>query len=313
MKNHPLEELSAAYLSQKDIKKESYDLYDIILRQYIGYLKKNNIVYAKTSHIKAFIRLKRRKGYSPSWIHHIIIVIKGFYKYLSLNQMRLNLDEVYAYNIAQEIKNEPIDRGLSKDVLTTSQAKALILKTKVKRKYIWHFRDYTMIYLMITTGLRSVELRRAKINDLKYMNDQLVLYIQGKGKSSKETYVKITKGVEEAIDEYLERRNDDNPYLFISHSKKTDKPYLSRTFFLGMLRRVLKEAGLDHLKITPHSLRHTAATINLMRGSSLEETRRFMRHKSLDSTLVYAHHINKLTDDSENQIESFILRQGRKT
>jgi hypothetical protein len=49
-----------------------------------------------------------------------------------------------------------------------------------------------------------------------------------------------------------------------------------------------------------------------MRGSSLEETRRFMRHKSLDSTLVYAHHINKLTDDSENQIESFILRQGRK-
>ena len=106
--------------------------------------------------------------------------------------MRLKLDEVYAYNIGQDIKNEPIDKGLSKDVLSLSQAKALILKTKVNRKYIWHYRDYAIIYLMITTAIRSFEVRRAKISDLKYLNSQLVLYIQGKGKYSKESYVKIT-------------------------------------------------------------------------------------------------------------------------
>jgi integrase/recombinase XerD len=308
LKNHPLEDLSASYLAQKDIKKESYDLYEIILRQYIGYLKKNHILYAKTSDLKSYIKKKKRRGYSPSWIHHMIIVIKGFYKYLSEHYKRLNLDDDYAYNIALDIKNEPIKKRLNKDVLTSNQAKQLILKTKENRRYIWHYRDHAIIYLMMTTGMRSVEVRRAKINDLKTLNNQAILYIQGKGRVSKECYVKLTLGVKSAIDDYLEKRFDDNPYLFISHSKRTEKPFLSRTFFLGMMRRVLKEADLDHLNITPHSLRHTAATLNLLRGASLEETRRFMRHKSLDSTLIYAHHINKMKDDSQNQIEAYILR-----
>jgi site-specific recombinase XerD len=311
MNHHPLEDLSEQYLAQKDIKKESFDLYEIILRQYIEYLKKNHVIYAKTSHIKSFIKLKKRKGYSPSWIHHLIVVIKGFYKYLSLNQMRLKIDEVYAYNIALDIKNEPLRKGLSKDVLSASQAKALILKTKENRRYIWHYRDYAIIYLMITTGMRSVEVRRARIDDLKVLNGRRILYIQGKGRHSKASYVKITEGVKLGIEEYLEKRSDDNPYLFISHSKRSLVPYLSRTFFNRMFKRVLKEARMDHLPITPHSLRHTAATLNLVRGSSLEETKRFMRHKSLDSTLVYAHHINRMEDDSENQIESYILRHRR--
>jgi site-specific recombinase XerD len=313
MKNHPLENLSFQYLAQKDLKKASYDLYEIILRQYISYLKHHQILYAKTSDIKSYIKHKKRKGYSPSWIHHIIIVIKGFYKYLSEHYQRLNLEDIYAYNIAGEIKNEPLDKSLSKDVLSADQAKYLILKTKENRRYIWHYRDYAIIYLMVTTAMRSVEIRRAKISDLQILNNQTILYVQGKGKLSKLSYVKITKGVKAAIEDYLIRRSDDNPYLFISHSKRTDKPYLSRTFFLGMLRRVLREAGLEHLKITPHSLRHTAATLNLLRGSSLEETRRFMRHKSMDSTLVYAHHINKMKDDSEDKIESYILSQVVKT
>lgn len=311
MKVHPLEDLSKQYLAQKDIKKESFDLYEIILRQYIEYLKKNHILYAETSHVKSFIKLKKRKGYSHSWIHHLIIVIKGFYKYLSLNQMRLKINEAYAYNIALDIKNEPIKKGLSKDVLSANQAKALILKTKENRRHIWHYRDYAIVYLMITTGMRSVEVRRAKIDDLKDLNNRSVLYIQGKGRHSKASYVKITEGVKLAIEAYLDKRSDDNPYLFISHSKRSDKPYLSRTFFNRMFKRVLKGAGMDHLPITPHSLRHTAATLNLMRGSSLEETKRFMRHISLDSTLVYAHHINQMEDDSENQIESYILRHRK--
>lgn len=145
MNDHPLEDLFCSFLAQKDIKKESWDLYNTILNQNIDYLIKKNIIYAKTSHIKTFIKMKIRMGYIPSWIHHIIIVIKDFYKYLSLNQMRLSLEEVYAYNIALDIKNEPLMKGLSKDVLTSRQAKALILKTKENRRYVWHYRGYAIM------------------------------------------------------------------------------------------------------------------------------------------------------------------------
>jgi integrase len=166
-----------------------------------------------------------------------------------------------------------------------------------------------MIYLMLTTGMRSIEIRRAKIKDIKKINDEMILYVQGKGRSSKDTFVKISSGVGDAIEAYLEKRQDKNPYLFVSHSKRYETPYLSRTFFLRMFRRVLKEAGLEHLNVTPHSLRHTAATVNLLRGGSLEETRRLMRHKDLSTTLIYAHHIERMKADLENEIEDYILNE----
>ena len=195
----------------------------------------------------------------------------------------------------------------SKPILTIEQAKHLILYTKNNRKYIWHYRDHAMVYLMITTGLRSVEIRRARKKDLRVVNNQLILYVQGKGRKSADEFVKIAEGVETAINDYLNKRKDKNPYLFISHSKHSDIPYLSRTFFIGMFKRVLEDSGLEDTNITPHSLRHTAATLNLLRGGSLEATRQFMRHTNMSSTLIYAHHIKRVKDDSENQIERYIL------
>jgi integrase/recombinase XerD len=76
-----------------------------------------------------------------------------------------------------------------------------------------------------------------------------------------------------------------------------------------MFRRVLKDCGLENSGITPHCLRHTAATMNLLRGGSLEQTRQLMRHANIESTLVYRDHIERMKDDSENQIEKFILKE----
>lgn len=307
MDNHPLESLVKLYLSEKDIKKGTYELYITILNQYIDYLISHDILHPTTEDVINYIEFKRSQGYSSQWIYHQINTLKGLYQYLSNNQKRLGLLDIYETDITAQIKNEPLKIRLYQNVLTTEQAKQLILNTKDLRKYIWHFRDFAIIYLMITTGLRSIEIRRAKIKDLKTVSNQLVLYVQGKGRTSKDEFVKISKGVKDAIDAYLAKRNDKNPYLFISHSQHTDVPHLSRGFFNEMFKRVLRDAGLSNVKITPHALRHTAATLNLLRGGSLESTKSFMRHKVLSSTLIYAHHTNRMMDDSEEKIENFIL------
>ena len=307
MKNHPLKLLIKQYLAEKDITRGTFELYNTVLKQYILYLIDHQILYAKTTDVINYLEWKRSEGYSSRWISHQITAIKGLYRYLSLNQKRLNLPEEYAFDITETIKNVRIKKGLSKPILTIDQAKHLLVCTKKNRKYIWHYRNYAIIYLMITTGLRSIEIRRARKKDLRFINNQLILYVQGKGRQSADEYVKITKGVETAINDYLNKRKDKNPYLFISHSKHSDIPYLSRSFFVRMFRRVLKDCKLEDTKITPHSLRHTAATINLLRGGSLEATRQFMRHANISSTLIYAHHIERMKDDSENQIEKYIL------
>ena len=309
IKKHPLENLIIEYLKEKDITRGTFELYNTILKQYVTYLKDHHILYATTRDVIDYLNLKRSKGYSTQWIYHQISAIKGLYQYLRLNQVRLHLEIEYADDITESIRNVHIKKQISKPILTIEEAKQLILRTKKGRRYIWHYRDHAMIYLMITTGLRSVEVRRAKKKDLKVVNHQLILYIQGKGRSSKDEFVNIPLGVKEAIEDYLEKRKDKNPYLFISHSKKTHIPYLSRTFFNQMFKRILKDAQLEHTKITAHSLRHTAATINLLRGGSLEETKRFMRHAHMSATLIYAHHIDRLKDDSEEAVESYILKE----
>lgn len=307
MENHSLESLIKLYLAEKDIKKGTYELYITILKQYMDYLILHQITYPTKEDVTRYIELKRSQDYSSQWIYHQINTLKGFYQYLSVNQKRLGLPEVYETDVTLHIKNEPLKIRLYQNVLTTEQAKQLILNTKDLRKYIWHYRDFAMIYVMITTGLRSIEVRRARIKDLKVLNNQLVLYVQGKGRTAKDDFVKIPSGVKDAIDDYLSRRNDHNPYLFISHSQHTDILHLSRGFFNEMFKRVLRDAGFSGVKITPHALRHTAATLNLLRGGSLESTKAFMRHKDMSSTLIYAHHTNRLTDDSEEKIENFIL------
>ena len=207
--------------------------------------------------------------------------------------MRLGLQETYTYNIMASIKNERIEKRTTKPILTTQQAKQLILSLKNHRRYSWQYRDYAMIYLMITTGLRSIEVRRARIKDLKKIHGKHILYVQGKGRSSKDEFVHISLGLSEAIYDYLNIRKDQNPHLFASKSRRSIKP-LSRTIFISILKRALKDAGLKDLHITAHSLRHTAAILNLKRGGTLEETKRLLRHQNMSNTLIYTHHIDNI-------------------
>ncbi len=195
MNHHPLETLVDHYLAEKDITQRSFDLYQVILKQYTGYLKDHQIVYAKKDDVLRYLDQKRSQGYSERWIYLQINVIKGLYRYLCKNQKRLGLQSEYATDITETIKNERIKVTLSKPILTLKQAKHLILWTKNNRKYIWHYRDHSIIYFMITTALRSIEISREKKKDLSVENDQLIFNVQGKERTSKDEFVKITPGV----------------------------------------------------------------------------------------------------------------------
>lgn len=310
MQTHPLEPLIPDYLAGKDITKETNALYTTVLNQYVSYLKKNRIIIANRDTVINYVEWKKSQGYSTQWIYLQLSTIKGFYRYLLSHQKRLKLPTGYAIDISKSIKNEHIIHHQSHSIFTIEQAKNLILSNKEHRQYIWHYRDYAILYLMFTTGLRSVEIRRARKKDLSIHGNQQVLYVQGKGKTSSDVYVKLTQGVKEAISDYLSIRKDKNPYLFVSHSHRGDTPYLSRTFFNEMFKRVLRVAGLSDLKITPHGIRHTAATINLLRGGTIEETKRFLRHTNLSATLIYSHHLDPMKDDVETKLEEFILEEN---
>lgn len=303
MNEHPLKDLYMDYLSEKDISRGTYEFYESALKQYTTYLKENDIHYATTADVLNYKNLLIQKGYKESFIHSNLSTIKSFYKYLTSHKERLELDKVYHIDITENIINKRRQKTIFKPTLSKQEAKHLLLTSEKSRKYIWHYRDYAMIYLMLTTALRSIEVRRAKLKDIRYIEDTCILYIWGKGRSSKDYYVKITPSVKSAIDTYLALRKDSNPYLFISHSFHTDTLYLSRNALKDILKRVLKVSSLEHLKLTPHSLRHTAATLNFKSGAKLEDIRLQLRHRDITTTSIYVH---EETTGDESDIEHFI-------
>ncbi len=309
MEKHPLEDLSEIYLSEQAWTPRTMKTYRLAFQVFIRHLKEHDILYPKTSDVIFYREMKRRQGHSSYSIYIQMTALRGFYRYLRMNHVRLNLPQNYSHDIMMPIKNEKITPALHKQVLTPKEAKILILETKNKRKYLWHYRDHAMIYLMLTSALRPCEIVEARKEDYQYKGDQRVLYIRRDGKKDENHYVHLAKGAIVALDDYLSLRHDDHTYLFISHKQVAKDGKLSRMFFRDMFLPLRKISGLEDTALTPHRLRHTAAIINLSRGASLEETKAFMRHASISSTKIYQDYLLRMEDDAEEMVDAFILKE----
>ena len=304
---HPLEALSEQYLSEKKLSPSSKKSYRISFKHYIAYLKQKDILYPTTGDVIKYREHKRDIGCSTYYIHVHLSALKGLYKYLSMNQKRLALPDVYTHDIMSPIKGEQIKRQMTKPVLTIDEARHLILFTKQQRQFIWHYRNHAIISLMLTSGLSVYQVVHAKRVDFIDEAGTYVLYIERKGAKNKDR-IKPSKGTTTAIIDYLSKRKDDNPYLFWGHNPKKNT-HLNRMFFYQMFHRVLKDTGLAYTGITPHCLRHTAALFNLERGGSIEQTKAMLGHVSIKSTLVYQAYLDRLKNDSEHQIESMLIHE----
>lgn len=68
----------------------------------------------------------------------------------------------------------------------------------------------------------------------------------------------------------------------------------------------MKEAGIESERITAHSLRHTAVTLALLAGATVQEAQAMARHSSINTTMIYAHNIDRLETPAEGRIEDLL-------
>jgi integrase len=180
---------------------------------------------------------------------------------------------------------------------------------KDKRINIIDYRDYAIILLMVSTGLRGVEIRRAKLNDIKEVNAKKVLYDQGKGRLDKSEYIKLSKTLLESIDQYLAKRGDTSPFLFISHFRKGNNINVSKAFIYSIFKKRAHAFHLSHLSLYPHMLRHTAARLHLKSGGTLEETLMLLRHVHIETTLIYTLNSNAFDNKISKHVEDYIFKE----
>lgn len=162
-------------------------------------------------------------------------------------------------------------------------------------------RDLAILSLMLYTAARGVELHRADLADLQTQGGRLVLFVQGKGKAEKDDFVVIAHA-ELALRDWLGARGNKAGALFCSLSNRSAGERLSLPAYRAMATDYMRLAGVSGNKST-HSLRHTAITKAITEGVPLHKVSKGLaRHASMDTTMIYFHELDRLSDPAEDHI-----------
>ena len=191
--------------------------------------------------------------------------------------------------------------------MTTKQVARLL--GAIDRSTLKGLRDYAMLSVMVTTGLREISIVRADIGDIRAAGDAVALYYQGKGHEEKADYVKLAEPVEEAVRAYLKARGETDPQapLFSSIANRNSGERMTTRSVSRVAKERLIAVGLESDRLTGHSLRHTAATLNLLNGGTVEETQQLLGHRNINTTLIYSHALERAKNNSEERIARAIF------
>ena len=150
-------------------------------------------------------------------------------------------------------------------------------------------RDYAILEFMYGTGVRVSELCSIEIDDIDYINKQVIIL----GKGNKERYLPLHDLILDALDIYvnearleLQMRNKKNisNKLFLNHHGGD----LTTRGVRVILENIVKKTS-DNFHISPHMLRHSFASSMLNAGADLVTVQELLGHENLSTTQIYTH------------------------
>ena len=145
-------------------------------------------------------------------------------------------------------------------------------------------RGYAMVRCALDLGLRIGEIAKLALADIDWEAGTITLRST---KSRREDILPLPISTGQAIADYLryERPRTTNQAVFVRRLAPHDVPISAYTVH-RLIRDAYHRIGLDHGRT--HALRHTLARRLLEQGDSLKEVADILRHRSLDTSLIYA-------------------------
>lgn len=222
---------------------------------------------------------------SESTIARMVSCLHGFYKYL-LAEGRVTQDPSEGLRTAKAARGTR--KKVSPEILTTEEVRRLLAAPDTSKSL--GIRDAAILRLLYSTGIRTKELTRIRINDVDFLINYLT--VREEDGSVRQVPFGIKTGA--AIREYLSvvhsQMDTGNDILFINRGGTP----ISRQGIWKMVRKYGEQAGIAG-EVTPMRLRSTLAAHLLERGADPESVREILGHESLASTRQYTRtHRNRL-------------------
>jgi site-specific recombinase XerD len=229
-----------------------------------------------------------------------VIAVRAFLKYLTKRDVKTLPPEKI------ELAKHP-SREVSS--LEHDELFRILDAIKLEGDEMIRLRDFALLLTLFSSGIRVSELVSLKQRGVNLERGEFT--VRGKGDKLRLTF--LSPEAIGAIQAYLEKRHDNNPAMFISHTRiKGDKTLEmegygknvyennAREKPLGLtprsVQRIIKKyanlAGVMK-KVTPHTLRHSFATDLLQNGADIRSVQTLLGHASITTTQIYTHITNQ--------------------
>jgi integrase/recombinase XerD len=266
---------------EKGLSRNTIESYSTDLKKFHKFLLLNNkdLISFKRTDIVDFIETLRNEGYSISSICRFISSIKGFCKYLIIENI---IKEDLTENIQAPKRWERIPKSLS-----VSEVKFFLESDKAIEKPLM-MRNIVMLELLYSSGLRVSELVSLKVEDINLESG----FIRVIGKGLKERIVPVNLRAIEKLRNYIKKerleilKKKESPYLFVTGRGRP----MTRQRFWQALKSHGKKKGIE---LSPHTLRHSFATHLLEGGADLRSVQKMLGHSDISTTQIYT----KVTTD----------------
>jgi len=223
---------------------------------------------------------------SPSTANTWLVGVKRFFKFLS----------VYGLypNVSDDVKGFKLSKLPKKNVLTEQQIKD-IYSSLTNNK-----RDKALFGLLITTGLRGVEVANAKIEDIMLTNNKYCLFIKCKGHSEKDEFVKLPQNVLNDIIDYIGERK--SGYIFISSSNHNKGEGMTTKSIRYIIKNIFRQNGIVDDSISLHSTRRSFSCLAYNNGASIFDIQQVLHHASIQTTTRYLQMVDRFNNKTEEKI-----------
>lgn len=194
------------------------------------------------------------------------------YRGLIKSDLRISVPTVANWSMAS------LPRALSSDELQR-------LLSCCERKSAVGRRNWAILLLLARLGLRAGEIVALALDDLDWATGELCIRSAG----TRADHLPIPQDVGEALADYLchARPACASRRVFV-RIRAPHRGFATSAAISTLVMRALARAGLDPAHKGAHLLRHTVATQMLRQGASLAEIGELLRHRNLQTTMIYA-------------------------
>lgn len=222
---------------------------------------------------------EKKVGLSPVSIKRKFACLKTFFYYI---YMVKDYSSNKMPTIGVQIAKDKFEKHMPK-YLSEEQSIRLLHAVKGLNEK----RDYAIILICLVTGLRVGEVVSLNVTDITQRAGGTFVTVRGKGDKDRQIY--LSQNVLDAVQDYLAVRDG-------THANEKDKNalFLSRKHgrisvdaVQALVKKAMKEAGLESL--SPHKLRHTAATMMQQNGTDARTLAAVLGHSSMNMVQIYSH------------------------